>query len=82
LTPEDVVTEPVDVWPENIPALDLFSMLGTQWRIGMGGPTGLDYNILFHEMDRMSLPREEYDSLLMDVRVMEEEALSIMCRKD
>lgn len=44
----------------------------------MGGATGLDYNVLFKKMDRMSLDPNEYDQLEDDIRAMEFEALSAM----
>lgn len=50
----------------------------TQWRIGMNGRTGLDYNVLFRFMDRMGLSDEEYDYMLNDVRVLERESLNTM----
>jgi hypothetical protein len=31
------------VLPENVPAVDLFLGVQTQWRAGFGGATGLDY---------------------------------------
>lgn len=31
------------LWPENVPAFDLWAELQTQWRVGPAGPTGLDY---------------------------------------
>jgi hypothetical protein len=33
----------VYLWPENQWVWDFFVSLGTQWRHGMSGPTGLDY---------------------------------------
>lgn len=42
----------------------------------MNGPTGLDYNCLFHELDRMNLDRLDYDLLFNDIRVMESAALT------
>lgn len=47
----------------------------TQWRIGMNGRSGLDYNVLFHKMDRMNLPADKYEQLENDIRIMEFEAL-------
>lgn len=35
--------EPFYLWPENIPAWQLFQCCGTQWRTGMNGREGLDY---------------------------------------
>jgi len=72
----------VEIWPENEKAISLFSSVSTQWRIGMGGPTGLDYNVLFHLLDRMRLTDTEYDQLFDDVRIIESEALTILNKKD
>lgn len=55
--------------------------MGTQWRHGFGGPTGLDYNTLHHRMDRMKLAPEEYDILETDIRIMESAALTAMHAK-
>jgi len=74
--------EPAEVWPENMPAISLFSSISTQWRTGMGGPTGLDYNVLFSRMDHLNLPEREYEWMFDDIRVIESEALSIINRKD
>jgi hypothetical protein len=79
---EDFDGEAVEVWPENHRAYFLFLALQTQWRVGMAGPTGLDYNTLFHKMDRMRLEPDEYDELEADVRTMEFAALEAMNKKD
>lgn len=80
--PEDYAGEDVEVWPENEQAYFLFSDLQTQWRVGMAGPTGLDYNILFRKMDRMRLEPDEYDELEADIRVVEFEALRVMSERE
>jgi len=72
---------PVAVWPENVAVYRLFCDLQTQWRVGMAGPTGLDYNTLFHKLDRMRLSDDEYQTMEADIRVMEYEALSAMSDK-
>lgn len=64
-----------DLWEENWPVIDLYIQIQTQWRVGMGGPYGLDYNVVFHELDRRDLDRDEYDELMASVRVIEETAL-------
>ena len=56
--------------------------MSTQWRIGMAGPTGLDYNVLFHRMDRMDLDSQAHERLFQDIRVIEGEALTIMNTRD
>lgn len=77
LTPEDVATS-IEVWPENFRALELFRGLKTQWRAGMGGPTGLDYYVAYHRMDRMGLTSAEYEQLDQDLQIMEAAALQVM----
>ena len=69
------------LWAENWPAMKFFTDMGTQWRQGFNGPTGLDYGVLLHELDRLDLPRDEYDDLFGSIRVMEREALNEMRAK-
>lgn len=71
-----------EVWPDNMPAINLFSSISTQWRTSMGGVTGLDYNVLFNRMDRMKLSEQEYEWMFDDIRVIESEALSAINSKD
>jgi hypothetical protein len=78
LTLADLESEGVEVWPENAHAYALFSQLQTQWRIGMAGPTGLDYGVLFHKLDRLGLEPDEYEQLEDDVRTLEHAALMVM----
>ena len=82
LTAADFEGDVVDVWPENQSAYFLFAQLQTQWRVGAAGAIGLDYNTLFHKMDRMELDREEYDALEDDIRAMEFAALEAMKKKE
>lgn len=66
------------MWPDNLQSLNLFRGLRTQWRVGMGGPTGLDFMVAFRRMDRMGLSPAQYDQLDQDLQVMEAAALQIM----
>ena len=68
----------VALWPENEPAILLFSQFSTQWRVGMNGPVGLDYGVIFHELDRRGLSRDDYDDCMWAVRVIERAALDEM----
>lgn len=81
LTAEDVAADPVDIWPDNLAAFEIFSFLGTQWRVGMSGATGLDYNVVYRKMDRLSLEPAEYDALERDIQIMESAALACMHQK-
>ena len=76
--PEDYETDPVEVYPENWSAFDLFCQVGTQWRVGASGATGLDYNVLFRLLDNQGLTQTEWDYSFDAVRVMESAALEQM----
>lgn len=52
--------------------------IANQWRVGNAGAYALDYNVVFHELDRLGLDKDEYDELMEDVRVMESGALAVM----
>lgn len=62
-------------WPENAQVIYLFIQLLTQWRVGMSGPTGLDYAAVYPLLDRKAADSEEWDQLFDDLRVMESAAL-------
>ena len=74
-TAEDIGDQSVEIWPDNARSFELFVSLRTQWRIGMSGATGLDYNVLYHKLDRLNLTDDEYDEIERDVAIMEAEAL-------
>ena len=81
-SPSDYSDEVVEVWPENIRAVNLFSSICTQWLVSANGAYGIDYNVMFYLIDRMRLNDEEHAILFDDMRVIEAEALSIMNKKD
>lgn len=66
----------MEVWPENWPAVRVFIEMGTQWRMSMSGPIGLDYTPLFHRLDRLGLEGEDWEQCFSDVRQMEADALA------
>lgn len=68
----------VEVWPENWEAVSLFLRMITQWRVGMHGPTGLDYGVLLALIDRLGLDPNEADELFDDVRDIEATAINVM----
>ena len=71
-----------EIWPENWPAFALFCKVQTQWRVGMAGPTGLDYTPLLALMARMNLSDADHDELFDDVQTLERAALAAMNTKD
>lgn len=67
-----------EVYPENWPAVELFAAMGTQWRTGMAGATGLDYAALPAVMDMLGVDVDERRSRFSELRVMERAALTEM----
>ena len=63
------------IWPDNVPAVNVFIGISTQWRVSAAGPYGLDYNVLYRRLDRLGLAPAEYDSIEEDIRTMEDAAL-------
>ena len=78
MSPDDYTEDEqiVNVWPDVWPAFGVFRSMSTQWRTGMGGVTGLDYNILPWLMKLEAI--EEEATVLNDIRVMERAALDVI----
>lgn len=81
--PEDFDGDVTEVWPENLPALQMFQRIGTRWVFGaMGGVAGIRWEAVYPLMDRLNLPPAEWDALLSDLEIMEQAAMEVMNRKD
>ena len=68
----------VEVWPENLQAVNTFIAMSTQWRTGAMGATGLDYGALPAVLRMTGIRRVEWPDVLDGLRIMEAEALKIM----
>ncbi|ELY1864556.1 TPA: DUF1799 domain-containing protein [Serratia marcescens] len=79
LTIDDYETVTLEIWPDMVSAVTIFQMMATQWRIGMNGVTGLDYNCLPWLMKVYAVDDEA--STLNDIRIMENAALRVIHRK-
>lgn len=83
LTEEDYAAEDlVEIWPENDGAVQAFAVLARQWRIGPGGPFGLDYSAVPFVLEMAGVPRDEWKTFFSDIRVMEDEALKVLHWRD
>jgi hypothetical protein len=80
--PDEFEEIAVDVWPENVAALNVFLSMWTQWRVGFSGPYGFDYTALPVVMDLTNIPTADRADTFESLRVMEREAVSLMNRKD
>jgi hypothetical protein len=78
LVPDGPVVPPRKVyclWPENVPAWDLWMACRTQWHHGFNGPTGLDYEGCEIVMRRRRIPPRKRDRLFALLQAMERGAL-------
>ncbi|MBF8674813.1 DUF1799 domain-containing protein [Pseudomonas fulva] len=78
LTLADIAEDEVEVWPDAWPAFRLFDAMGTQWRVGPGGPSGLDYTVIPTAASMLGIKRSDLPDIFPDLRVMEVEALAVM----
>lgn len=76
LTEDDYSEEYVEIWQDNFDSFRLFKSMTTQWRTGMSGITGLDYNCLPWLMKIHGIPESE--RIFNDLQIMEGEALKLM----
>lgn len=78
MTLEEASGPAVGIWPDNLAAVNVFIALGTQWRVGMAGATGLDYGAIDPVMRLVGVPRAERLEVFEDLRVLEDAALETM----
>jgi hypothetical protein len=78
LTLADIEDDDVEIWPDNWPVFRLFNALGTQWRVGPGGETGLDYTSIRDVASYIGIKKRQIPELFPDLQVMEAEALAVM----
>ncbi|MFZ4498752.1 MAG: DUF1799 domain-containing protein [Burkholderiales bacterium] len=69
------------LWTENVPVWNLWQAVQTQWRIGMNGPTGLDYAGIEALMRMRNVSRAERPELIEGLQVMEVVALEEFAAK-
>ena len=71
--------DPVMVWPDMRAAVTVFFAMGTQWRVGVAGILGLEYQAIKPTAELMGVEFKPAD--MVDLRAMEAEALAAMRRK-
>lgn len=75
---EEIPVEDVYIWDINWSTFELFYNLNTQWRVGMGGATGLDYSVIPAVAKMLGIKKKKLNEMFPDLRVMENEALVTM----
>jgi hypothetical protein len=78
MTVEEASEPPFEVWPDNVEAVNVFVAMGSQWRAGVNGATGLDYGALPEVWRRVRVPPARRDEVFDDLRTLEDAALSFM----
>ncbi len=81
LTAADLSGDDVEVWPCNWPAFLLFNRMSTQWRVGTGGPIGLDYNCIRDVAGFLEIKKKKLAEIFPDLQVLEGEALRVMAEE-
>jgi hypothetical protein len=66
------------LWPDVVPAVNVFQSMGTQWRCGAFGRTGLDYTAIPTVFRLLGVVKKDWAQVFDDLRTMEGEALLIM----
>ncbi|MCX5592023.1 DUF1799 domain-containing protein [Alcaligenes endophyticus] len=66
----------VCVWPDCWAAIELYLRYQTQWIQGPNGPSGLNYVVLFKDLDRLGVEDEEHEEIMDYIRIIEAEALA------
>lgn len=69
------------LWPEHVPALRAWLDCGTQWRVGMGGPIGLDYAGVEAYLRAEGIRGVERRERFAELRIMERAALRAWAEK-
>lgn len=76
----DLIEEDVEIWPCVWPAFLLFEAMSTQWRVGMSGAIGLDYNTMPIVAKLLEIPDDKMPLAFNDLRTMEAEVLKEMAK--
>lgn len=73
-TPEEM-NPPTELLPDVWPSFEIFVDCATQWRVGVNGATGIDYNVLpmLYEFRGVKDTRQVF----ADIKAMEAEALKM-----
>lgn len=75
---DEIPNEDVFVWDINWDVFNLFYNMNSQWRVGMGGATGLDYSVIPTVGKMLGFKKKHINNMFSDLRVMENEALITM----
>lgn len=67
----------VYLWPDNVVAWNCWQGVQTQWRVGMGGATGLDYAGVRAFLDEQQLAGDERREVFAGIQACERATLEV-----
>jgi len=65
------------LWPDNVRAWNCWQGVQTQWRVGMGGATGLDYAGVRAFLDEQQLAGDERREVFAGIQACERATLDV-----
>lgn len=65
------------LWPDNVAAWNCWHGVQTQWRVGMGGATGLDYAGVRAFLDEQQLAGDERREVFAGIQACERATLDV-----
>lgn len=81
MTIEDVAKDmelDAEIWPDMLPAVNIFIAMSTQWRMGSQGPIGVDYSVLPVMWKLFEVKKKARLEIFQDLRILEDAALGEM----
>lgn len=73
--------KPLDIWPENWMALNVFYAMRRQWHVGMAGPVGLRYEAFGPVREALGVQPQDWPEVLEGVQEIEGETLRLWAEK-
>ena len=73
-----MVEDKLELWSDNVAAVEIFGDMLTQWNVGPGGLVGLRYEALASLPRYARLPVADQQFMFDDLRVMERAAITEM----
>jgi len=69
---------PIEIWADLAEAFALFARNQTQWRVGSGGPIGLDYSVLYADLKLRGFRQKQQRRVMDRLRIIERAALEFL----
>lgn len=71
----------LEVYPDAWTAVVVFCDLLTQWRMGFGGPIGLDYQAIPVVLRLRLVPESDWPEIFIDLQILEDAALAALAEQ-